>query len=83
MLSTLRKGFCLNLRLTSREVAHWKLQLSGGPDARMEATAEGYRLCFLQAGRHALALSHSFVMRGQPASPDPVDWPVYLSLAAP
>jgi hypothetical protein len=83
MLSTLRKGFCLNLRLGSREVAHWKLQLPGSPDARMDATAEGYRLCVLHAGRHELALSHSFVMGGQRAGPDPVDWPVYLSLAAP
>jgi hypothetical protein len=83
MLSTLRKGFCLNLRIDEQKVAQWKLQLSGSANARMEATADGYRLCVMHAGRYELALSHHFVMGVQHVRQSPVNWPVYLSLAAP
>ena len=83
MLSTVRKGFCADLRLGTASVASWKLQLKAGSGARLETTATGYRLCFSRAGRHELALSHNFGLAARQADAASLDWPVYLSFAAP
>lgn len=85
LVSTLRKGFCMNLQLTRSQVSDWQLQVSGSAGTRIEPSEGGYRVCTNRAGRYDLALQHDFKLkddtRGNFASA--LDWPVNVSLASP
>lgn len=87
LVSTLGKGFCMNLRLTQLEVADWQLRVSGSAGTWIEPSDGGYRLCARRAGRYELALQHDFSLKekdGNRASPAAaLDWPVNVSLATP
>lgn len=83
LISTLGKGFCMDLRLTHQQVANWNLTSSGSSaGVRVEATEGGYRLCARKAGRFEVLLQHNFEFTGN-ASLTPTystHWPVNLSL---
>jgi hypothetical protein len=85
LVSTLGKGFCMDLQLTRRQVSDWQLQVSGSAGARVQASGGGYRVCTSRAGRYELALQHDFSLKDN--TPDEtipaLDWPVSLSLTAP
>ena len=85
LVSTLGKGFCMDLRLTQSQLANWQIQVSGSTGTWIQPSEGGYRLCTGRAGRYELALQHAFSLKGgtrgnlAPA----LDWPVSMSLAAP
>lgn len=85
LVSTLRKGFCMDLQLTQRQLADWQVQLSGSAGTWIEPSEGGWRLCAGRAGRYELALQHDFSLkdgtRGKLAPA--LDWPVSISLTAP
>lgn len=85
LVSTLRKGFCMDLGLTHPLVVNWQVQVSGSASTWIESSVGGYRLCAGHAGRYDLSLQHEFglkeVTRGSMAPA--IDWPVSVSLAAP
>ena len=95
LVSTLRAGFCLDLRLHPLQtgesrVAGWQMQLAelsgAGTGARVEAFEGGWRVCTRRAGRYELALQHAFSLRPIAASTGEaaaLGWPVALSLSAP
>jgi hypothetical protein len=79
LVSTLRSGFCMDLRLTplqvgQTQVADWQVQLAAlsgaaaASGARVEAFDGGWRVCTRRAGRFELALQHAFSMR--PTAPE-------------
>lgn len=84
LVSTLGKGFCMDLQLTRRQVADWQVQLSGSVGARVQASGSGYRVCTRRAGRYELALRHDFSLKdNSPGETVPaLDWPVSMSLTA-
>jgi len=86
LVSTLRKGFCMDLRLNPQQVADWQLSLSGSPGIRVEAADGGYRICTSHAGRFELALQHVFNLKTGQAAPrhqaSALHWPVSMSLAS-
>lgn len=85
LMSTLRKGFCMNLQLTRAQVGEWQLRVSGSAGTRIEPSEGGYRVCTSHAGRYDLALQHDFKLRdgARENSALALDWPVNVSLASP
>ena len=85
LVSTLRKGFCMDLQLTQRQLADWQIQVSGSAGTWLEPSNGGYRLCTGRAGRYELALQHDFSLKdGARGKPSPaLDWPVNISFATP
>ena len=74
LVSTLRSGFCMDLRLNPLQngqarVADWQVQLatlSGAAAAsgvRLEAFDGGWRVCARRVGRFELALQHAFSLQ--------------------
>jgi hypothetical protein len=79
LVSTLRSGFCMDLRLNplqagQAQVADWQVQLatqSGAAatsGARVEAFDGGWRVCTRRAGRFELALLHAFSLQPKAAA---------------
>jgi hypothetical protein len=79
LVSTLRSGFCMDLRLNAlkagqAQVADWQVQLAAlsgaaaASGARVDAFEGGWRVCTRRAGRFELALRHAFSMQQRPAS---------------
>lgn len=87
LLSTLGKGFCMDLRLDRQQIADWQLRVSGSAGAWLEPAAAGYRLCAARAGRYELALQHDFALTEKDQGPagltKVLDWPVNMSFATP
>jgi hypothetical protein len=85
LVSTLGKGFCMDLQLTQQQLTDWQLKVSGSTGARIEPSEGGYRLCIGRAGRYEVVLQHDFHLKDGPrASLAPaLGWPVHISLAAP
>lgn len=73
LVSTMRSGFCMDLRLKpmrgdQAQVADWQVRLaalSGGAaaSARIEAFDGGWRVCARRAGHFELALHHAFSLQ--------------------
>jgi hypothetical protein len=74
LVSTLRSGFCMDLRLNrlqhgQAQVTDWQVQLaalSGAvatSGARVEPFEGGWRVCARRAGRFELALQHAFSLQ--------------------
>jgi hypothetical protein len=78
--TTVRQGFCATLRLTLSGVRDWTVQSVGAP-ARVQRTADGYRVCAERQGRHQVALEHRFDF-GQSQAAGSVSWPVQIELSA-
>jgi hypothetical protein len=74
LVSTLRLGFCMDLRLNSlqhgqAQVADWQVHLAAlsgaatASGARIEAFSGGWRVCTRRAGRFVLVLQHAFSLQ--------------------
>lgn len=87
LVSTLGKGFCMDLQLNQQQVAGWQLNVSGSAGTRVEAAEGGYRVCAMRPGRFELALQHAFSLKdhkpGTAAQASSLSWPVSVSLATP
>ena len=88
VVSTLGKGFCMDLRLTHQQVANWYLTSSGSSAGiSIEAAEGGYRLCARKAGRFEVSLQHNFQFTPTSTSTSTptysMRWPVNVSLANP
>ena len=89
LVSTMRRGFCMDLRLTQPRMTHmtdWQLQASGSTGISVAPSEGGHRVCASRAGRYELTLQHAFRLKDRlsaSAVPAPaVDWPVHLDLVA-
>ena len=85
LISTLGKGFCMDLQLSQRQVTDWRLRVSGSPGTWVEASGAGYRLCAGRPGRYDIALQHDFNVKHPPTDTvaDVIGWPVSTNLSAP
>lgn len=86
LMSTLGKGFCMDLRLTQVQVTNWRLTSSSSSTGIWtEATEGGYRLCARKAGRYEVSLQHNFELTqsAYPTAKYRMNWPVNVSLANP
>ena len=85
LVSTLRSGFCIDLRLrvaanTGAAPNHWQVSLAAPSAVRLESAGGGWRACARRAGRYEVALQHEFNGAAAPAGRS---WPVALSLTTP
>ena len=85
LISTLGKGFCMNLQLSRGQVTDWQLRLSGSPGTWIKPSGTGYQLCAGRSGRYEIALQHEFNVKHEPADAQGgvMGWPVSTSLSAP
>ena len=86
LVSTLGKGFCMDLHLTQVQVTNWRLtSSSSNAGIWTEATEGGYRLCARKAGRYEVSLQHNFELTqsAYPTAKYRMNWPVNVSLANP
>lgn len=81
VVSTMKRGFCVSLRLDAPQVEGWQLQTLQEGGTTLSAVADGYRLCTARAGRYTLLLKHAFAAGGTLAADD-LRWPVRTDLAA-
>lgn len=81
LVSTLRRGFCMDLQMQGRQLADWQLEISTGVGTWLQPSAGGYRLCTARAGRYDVALRHEFNAAG--SADQARSWPVQVSLTTP
>ena len=89
--STMKRGFCVSLRLAAPQVADWQLQTAQHGGTTLTPVADGYRLCTSRPGRHTLVLQHAFASAPETASassanltglPPGLNWPVRTDVTA-
>jgi hypothetical protein len=79
--STMKRGFCVSLRLAAPQVAGWHLDAGQFGGASLMPVADGYRLCTSRPGRHTLVLQHAFASTPASDMPD-LHWPVRTDVTA-
>lgn len=89
--STMKRGFCVSLRLAAPQVAGWQLDTAQLGGTTLTPVADGYRLCTSRPGRHTLMLQHAFASAPGAASvpsadltglPPVLNWPVRTDVTA-
>jgi hypothetical protein len=81
VLSNMRHGFCVSLRMAEPQRTDWRVQHSGSePGVRLEPTTDGWRLCTSRPGRYTLQLQHQF---GSTDLQTAQRWPVQTDLFTP
>ena len=81
VMSTMKRGFCVTLRLATPQVNDWQLQTSQEGGTTLNPLADGYRLCTARAGRYTLLLQHAFAADNA-LSGEALRWPVRTDLTA-
>lgn len=79
VMSTMKRGFCVTLRLATPEVDGWQLQTLQEGGTTLSPVADGYRLCTARAGRYTLLLQHAFAADNA-LSGQALRWPVRTDL---
>lgn len=80
VLSTMKRGFCVTLRLATPGVDRWQLHTPPAHGVSLTPLDDGYRICSARAGRYTLVLQHRFGVNapGQQA----MRWPVQTDFSA-
>ena len=81
LVSTMPRGFCMDLQMAGQQLSDWQLQISTGAGAWLQRAAGGYRLCTAKAGRYDVALQHDF--SAVDSTEQLRGWPVLVSLNTP
>ena len=81
VMSTMKRGFCVTLRLATPQVNDWQLQTSQEGGTTLNPLADGYRLCATRAGRYTLLLQHAFAADNA-LSGEALRWPVRTDLTS-
>lgn len=81
VMSTMKRGFCVTLRLATPQVNDWRLQTAEEGGTTLSAVADGYRLCTVRAGRYTLLLQHAFAADNA-VSGEALRWPVRTDLTS-
>ncbi len=83
VLSNMKHGFCVSLRVAAPVAGGWRLDAAPEPGVRLEPAGDGYRLCSARPGRYQLVLQHRFSVAGSPADPTSgLAWPVQTDITA-
>ncbi|WP_066258651.1 hypothetical protein [Hydrogenophaga flava] len=81
VLSNMKRGFCVTLRLRSPDVEQWQVRADPEPGVTLQPAGQAYRLCSDRPGRYTMVLQHQF---GAPAhAPGAAQvWPVQTDITA-
>lgn len=80
VLSNMKHGFCVQLRLGSPDQDGWQLDATLEPGMTQQTTADGYRFCSTRPGRYTLVLQHRFSAAAAPLAG--TTWPVQTDITA-
>ncbi len=80
VLSTMKRGFCVTLRMNTPEVDAWHLKTEQTGGITLTPVNDGYRLCTPRAGRYTLLLQHDFEAAGN--ATESLRWPVQTDIMA-
>jgi hypothetical protein len=82
VVSNMKRGFCVTLRMSAPEVDAWRLHTPQGSGITLDAVQDGYRLCTPRPGRYTLLLQHEFDATAQRATTGTLRWPVRTDITA-
>lgn len=80
VVSNMKRGFCVTLRMSTPAVDDWRLKTSQH-DVTLTQVSDGYRLCAPRAGRYTLLLDHEF-NAAHKTSTGALRWPVQTDITA-
>lgn len=60
VVSNMKRGFCVTLRMSTPEVDAWRLKTAQQDSITLTQVNDGYRVCAPRAGRYTLLLDHEF-----------------------
>ena len=81
VLSNMRRGFCVTLRMNTSDVEAWRLQTEQTGGITLSPVSDGYRLCTPRPGRYTLLLQHEFEASGN-GDMQSLRWPVQTDITA-
>jgi hypothetical protein len=81
VLSNMKHGFCVTLRMNTSEVDRWRLQTEQTGGITLTPVSDGYRLCTPRPGRYTLLLQHEFEASGS-STKQSLRWPVQTDITA-
>lgn len=81
VLSNMKRGFCVTLRMDTTDVEAWRLQTEQIGGITLSQVNDGYRLCTPRPGRYTLLLQHEFEASGNSAMQS-LRWPVQTDISA-
>ncbi|MDO9638468.1 MAG: hypothetical protein Q7J44_07995 [Pseudotabrizicola sp.] len=81
VLSNMRRGFCVTLRMNTSDVEAWRLQTEQSGGVTLSPVSDGYRLCTPRPGRYTLLLQHEFEASGN-GDMQSLRWPVQTDITA-
>lgn len=81
VVSNMKRGFCVTLRMSAPEVDTWRLRMAQEAGTTLSPVSDGYRLCAPRAGSYTLLLEHEFDATGQSTS-GALRWPVQTDITA-
>ena len=79
VLSNMKHGFCVTLRLASAELGPWQVDVAPEPGVTVQPAGDGWRLCSTRPGRYTLQLQHRFNRTAHGPTPGTV-WPVQTDI---
>ena len=80
VLSTMKRGFCVLLRMNSPDVDAWRLKTEQTGGITLSPVSDGYRLCTPRPGRYTLLLQHDF--EAAENTTESLRWPVQTDITA-
>lgn len=81
VLSNMKRGFCVTLRMNTADVEAWRLQTEQTGGITLSPVSDGYRLCTPRPGRYTLLLQHEFEASGN-STMQSLRWPVQTDITA-
>lgn len=79
VLSNMKRGFCVQLRLGNTGLEGWQLEATPEPGLTQQTSADGYRFCSARPGRYTLVLQHRFTADNATPSAQ-LHWPVQTDI---
>lgn len=81
VLSNMKGGFCVTLRLRSPDVEQWQVRAAPEPGVTLQAAGQAYRLCSDRPGRYTMVLQHQFGASASATNAGQA-WPVQTDISA-
>lgn len=79
VLSNMKHGFCVTLRLALPGAGPWQLDATPEPGVTVQPAGDGWRLCSARPGRYTLVLQHRFGASAAAPSTG-LGWPVQTDI---
>jgi hypothetical protein len=79
VLSNMKHGFCVTLRLAASDLGRWQVEVAPEPGITVQPAGDGWRLCSARPGRYTLQLQHRFGLTADGTTAS-LAWPVQTDI---